>query len=123
MTSLILAYHMRIVSNIILNTTKSFVKGVKYTIETKSYIKFYGKDFPKQKKTLNLKFKVFLLFQNCYCGANQAVTFLPSTIGFFSTVIGSLARSVINFCANSRAKFECCISRPLNITTILTLLP
>ena len=58
-----------------------------------------------------------------YCGANQAVTFLPSTIGFFSTLIGSLAKSAINRSANSTAKCECCISRPLNITTIFTLLP
>ena len=57
------------------------------------------------------------------CGANQAVTFLPSTIGFFSTVTGSFSKSPINLFAKSTANDECCISRPLNITTILTLLP
>ena len=51
-----------------------------------------------------LLYQKFYLQQFYYCGASQTVTFLPSIIGFFSTVIGSFAKSAINFSANSTAK-------------------
>ena len=60
------------------------------------------------------------------CPTRKNVTFLPSSCGFFSNVTGMSefsSISVINLFARSNARFECCISRPLNITTPLTLLP
>lgn len=58
-----------------------------------------------------------------YCGPRYNVTFLPSSIGFFSITSGSFFKSSRNLFAKSKARFECCISRPLIIITTFTLLP